>query len=104
MDNEPKEQKTLTSDQIRVSQDVRSVSDVLRNAKPYLDNALRAMADRDPSECDPIEVPPALLRDLFALAAADQKRALTLARRRSGGGDAGDGDWNPFNGIDFEFD
>ena len=95
--------KTLTNDQIRVSENMRSATDILQSAKPFLDQALDTMQKSGAADYQPIEVPPNVLRDLVVMLAAEIKRADALARIRPSG-DAGDGDWNPFNGIDFEFD
>jgi hypothetical protein len=102
MDDAEKGQRSLTNDQIRVTEAVRSASDILRSTKPYMDAALRAMQDTEPTDYRPVEVPPNILRDLVVMLAAEVKRADALVARP--GGDPGDGDWNPFNGIDFEFD
>ena len=93
-------QNTLTDDQIRVSENVRSVTDILRSSKPYLDAALKALDD--PRNTKPIEIAPNLLRDLVVVLTAEAKRSQVLSGSKKK--DKGDGDWNPFNGIDFEFD
>ena len=97
-----KNQRTLTDDQIRVSSSVRSANDVLQSAKPYLDAAIRAMHGAKGGNVPPIEVPPAVMRDLALMLISEVKRAdqLVAGSRK----DKGDGDWNPFNKIDFEFD
>ena len=94
-------QHTLTDDQIRVSENVRSAIDILRESKPYLDAAQDAMKDCEPENYSPIKVPPNVFRDLVAILTAEAKRSQVYAGAQS---DSGDGDWNPFNGIDFEFD
>jgi hypothetical protein len=93
-------QNTLTDDQIRVSENVQSVTDILRSSKPYLDAALKAMDD--PSNTKPIEVAPYILRDLVAVLTAELKMSQVFSGSKKK--DKGDGDLNPFNGIDFEFD
>jgi hypothetical protein len=97
-----KDQQTLTDDQIRVSSRVRSANDVLRSAKPYLDAAIKAMRRSTGGSVPPIEVPPQVIRDLALMLISEVKRAdqLVAGPRK----DKGDGDWNPFNKIDFEFD
>ncbi len=95
--------RTLRDEQIRVSQSVNSANDVLQSAQPYMKAALRAIATSESTKHQTIEVPPQLVRDLVVMLAAEVKRADQLAGRRRGG-DPGDGDWNPFNRIDFEFD
>jgi hypothetical protein len=102
MTEEEQHTRTLTNDQIRVSENVRSATDILRSAKPFLDEAVEAMQKSPATDYQPVEVPANVLRDLVVMLAAEIKRADALARRPNG--DPGDGDWNPFNGIDFEFD
>jgi hypothetical protein len=98
--------KTIRNEQIKVSNERQSGMEVLKASKPYFEAAVKALAGRnraDPQQ--PVSVPPQILHDLVALVIADQKRADALLRRkRPDGTDRGDGDWNPFNGIDFEFD
>jgi hypothetical protein len=96
--------KTLSDDQIRVTKSVQSATDVLRSAQPYLEAATKSMrkGDRAWQEGDPIDpvpVPPHILRDLVTMVATQVKMNNGLSRH-----DKGDGDWNPFKGIDFEFD
>lgn len=97
-----KDQRTLTDDQIRVSRGMQSANDVLRSAKPYVDAANDAMRRSKGGAVPPIEVPPQIIRDLALMLISEVKRAdqLVAGPRK----DKGDGDWNPFNKIDFEFD
>jgi hypothetical protein len=97
-----KDRRTLTDDQIRVSTNVRSANDVLQSARPYLDAAVKALQGSRGGKAPPIEVPPDVIRDLALMLISEVKRAdqLVVGARK----DKGDGDWNPFNKIDFEFD
>jgi hypothetical protein len=97
--------KTIRNDQIRVSNERRSGMDVLKASKPYFEAAVQALTGKGQAAQQSISVPPQVLHDLIALVIAEQKRADALLRgKRPDGTDKGDGDWNPFNGIDFEFD
>lgn len=103
MENAEQGQRSLTNDQIRVTETVKSATDILRSSKPYLDAALKMMQEPGDAGSRPVEVPANVFRDLVVVLAAEMKRADAFARRPTNG-DPGDGDWNPFNGIDFEFD
>jgi hypothetical protein len=98
--------KTIRNEQIKVSNERKSSLEVLKASKPYFETAVRALAGGNRADQQqPVSVPPQVLHDLVALVIADHKRANDLLRvRRPDGTDRGDGDWNPFNGIDFEFD
>lgn len=95
--------RTLSDDQIRVTESVQSATDVLRSAQPYLETAVKSMQKSGLQEGDavePVSVPPHILRDLVTMLATHVKIGDGLRARK----DRGDGDWNPFKGIDFEFD
>jgi hypothetical protein len=98
--------KTIRNEQITVSKETQSGMEVLKASKPYFEAAVKALAGGyRAEEQQAVSVPPQILHDLVALVIADQKRADALLRgKRPDGTDRGDGDWNPFNGIDFEFD
>lgn len=109
-----KVQRTLTDDQIRVTADMRTANDVLTSAKPHLDAALDAIRANERlgsaagsiRDLPPIPVPPTVLRDLVVMLMSEVKRAGALigGGGQAVAGDAGDGDWNPFEQVDFEFD
>ncbi len=95
--------KTLRNNQIQITEDIQNASDVLRSAQPYFDTALNNIASGRPNEVEPVKVPAEVLKNLVILVGSDLKRSgfLVGAVKRV---DPGDGDWNPFNSIDFEFD
>ena len=110
--DEKKAPRTLRPEQIGVSEKFKSAAEVLRASKPYLESALESMDTAQPGEDSPVEVPAHIVRDLVIMLAAEVKRVDALAGGRVGGRpggefvqeDPGDGDWNPFNKVDFEFD
>ncbi len=105
MDEAENSGRTLTDDQIRVTGKARSGVDVLQSAKPFFEAALKSMQDSKSTKYEPISVPPNVIRDLVLMLAAEIKRADAInARPRTGNNDPGDGDWNPFKRVDFEFD
>lgn len=108
MDNKKKEQFSLSNEDIRISENVNSITDVLKNAKPYMEIAVKKINDDNSDSSNNIEVPSKLFRDLVMFAASDFKRSFGLLGGNLAIGpnpkvDSNDDDWNPLKSGGMNF-
>ncbi len=78
MESKKNKQNSLSHGDIRVSENVNSITDILRNARPYMEIALKKINDEASDSSNAIEVPSKLFRDLVMIAASDFKRSFGI--------------------------